>query len=66
MIHLVTGLNGDRMTSVSVCAIFKNDREFVSEFVEQFSLVANQWILVTQAPLTTDQSSNNCSWRFYL
>ena len=34
------------MTSVSVCAIFKNDLEFVEEFVEQFRLVANQWVLV--------------------
>ena len=57
MIHLGTGLSGDRMTSVSVCAIFKNDREFVSEFVEQFSLVANQWILVnTGSTDGTDQS----------
>lgn len=34
------------MTSVSVCAIFKNDLEFVEEFVEQFRFVANQWVLV--------------------
>ena len=34
------------MTTVSVCSIFKNDHEFVEEFVQQFKSIADQWILV--------------------
>ena len=44
------------MTSLSVCAIFKNDLEFVKEFVEQFDLVADQWILVNTG--STDGSDD--------
>ena len=45
------------MTSLSVCAIFKNDLEFVKEFVEQFDLVADQWILVNTG--STDGTDNS-------
>ncbi len=44
------------MTSVSVCAIFKNDLEFVEEFVEQFKLIADQWVLVNTG--STDGTDN--------
>ena len=37
---------GDLMTTISVCAIFRNDHEFVAEFVQQFDSIADQWVLV--------------------
>lgn len=34
------------MASISLCAIFKNDLEFVEEFVEQYKNFVDQWVLI--------------------
>lgn len=44
------------MVTISLCAIFRNDAEFVGEFVEQFRPFADEWILInTGSSDGTDQ-----------